>query len=357
MNDEMKEQVLNEYFENKNLLSVEPFGNGHINDTYRITSSSNDTIYVLQRVNTSVFPDMKGLVDNHKKLQEFFNDNVDIEIPRLIKTQRNEDFFTDSEGESWRLISYIKDSYCIEIVSEEWEANEAGNAFGYFAKVLAPLNADNFVEAIENFHSLTFRLWQLKEAIKNDAVKRVNEVADILSFYKIWEKRLFIIEQNVQQGSIPIRVVHNDTKINNLLFRNGKACAVIDLDTLGPGTLYYDYGDALRTIGNSAAEDEKDLDKVKFEFTNFKAFSNSYLTQVKPILTPKEKEYFYLAPFLMTYIMGIRFLADYLNGDIYYKTAYSEHNLVRTKVQMRLMQLMTEKEDEIKASIKQILKS
>lgn len=354
----MLDQILKAYFGDTEVLSASVFGNGHINETYKVSLKQSDLEYILQKINTSVFPGVNILIDNHIKLQSFLKKNESsLEIPKLLNTLSGEYEYVDSEGESWRLMSFIKDSYSIETVTETWVAEEAGQAFGYFAKLLSPLNATDFKESIKNFHSLTFRLEQLNEAVKLNKVNRLSEVGELLGFYKTWEDRLMIVEQNIKEGRIPIRIVHNDTKINNLLFRDKKACAVIDLDTLGPGTLYYDYGDALRTIGNAAAEDEKDIDKVLFNLDNFIAFSKSYLVQVKSILSEEEKKHFHLAPFLMTFIMGIRFLTDFLNGDVYYKILYPEHNLVRCKVQKRLIQLMEDHIENIRFSVDEILKA
>jgi Phosphotransferase enzyme family len=354
----MLDRVLKAYFGNKEVLSISSFGNGHINETYKVSLKQADAEYILQKINTNVFINVKNLIDNHLKLQSFLEKTkASLEIPILLNTINGEFEYLDSDGKSWRLLSFIKDSYSIETVTEAWEAKEAGEAFGYFANLLSSLDVDEFKESIKNFHSLRFRLDQLYEAIQLNAVNRVKEVVELSEFYRIWEDRLLVIEENIKAGKIPVRIVHNDTKINNLLFRKKKACAVIDLDTLGPGTLYYDYGDALRTIGNAAAEDEKDIDKVFFNLDNFNAFSRNYLAQVKSILSFEEKEYFYLAPFLMTFIMGIRFLTDFLNGDLYYKTLYPEHNLVRSRVQMRLIQLMEDNIDKIRFSVDEILKT
>jgi hypothetical protein len=162
---------------------------------------------------------------------------------------------------------------------------------------------------------------------------------------------LLQIEISLTKDKIPLRVVHNDTKINNLLFRNKKAAAVIDLDTVGPGVVLFDYGDAIRTITNTAAEDEKNLSKIDFNITSFESFTKGYLEQSKSVLCLKEKSLFFHAPIYMTYIIGIRFLADYLNGDIYYKTEYPEHNFVRSSTQKALIERMESKSQ----SIKQIL--
>ncbi len=204
---------------------------------------------------------------------------------------------------------------------------------------------------------MSFRLKQLHDAISNDVVNRVDNVIEIVEFFIAREKPLLHIETLVDKGEIPLHIVHNDTKINNLLFKNNKVAAVIDLDTVGPGILFYDYGDALRTTGNSAKEDEKELGKVAFNMEAFDAFTKGYMSWVKDFVTTKEKELFYLAPVLMTYIIGIRFFTDYLNGDTYFKTAYAEHNLDRCKVQKALIESMENNQQAMKDIISKSLES
>lgn len=352
----MLTNVIKKFFPYHKVAEVKPFGGGHINDTYKLRLEGLNQDYILQRINTNVFKAPQGIAETHLKLQEVIlkRDNP-VAIAELLPTADGQLIYTDEDGGAWRVTSFITDSYTVDVVEEPWQAFEAGNGYGWFAKACDELDPKDFKEAIKDFHRLSFRLWQLDEAIKNDAAGRLESVKDVVQFFKDRQQMLSLIEEMVDQGRIPMRVVHNDTKINNLLFRGKKAAAVIDLDTVGPGIIFYDYGDALRTGASTAAEDEKDLSKVSFNMEAFSAFTFGYMGQVNPVVTQAEEEYFYLAPRLMTFIMGIRFLADYLNGDVYYKTAHKEHNLDRCKVQMKLIEAMESRENEMKSTIKKAL--
>jgi len=348
----MLHNIIKNFFPYSVAKEVKPFGHGHINNTYKLDLRDEKKSYILQQINTDVFKDPHGICDTHNRLQdEIFKGQHPITIAELIPTADGKKLFTDTEGGVWRMTSFIENSYTVDVVEEEWQAFEAGNAFGWFAKACDKLDAGTFKESIKDFHRLSFRLRQLNEAIEADKAGRLESIKEIVKFYKDREASVSAIERLVDEGKIPLRVVHNDTKINNLLFRDKNAAAVIDLDTVGPGILYYDYGDALRTSASSAAEDEKDLKKVHFNIDSFRAFTNGYIGQVKTIVTDDEEELFYMAPMLMTYIMGIRFLADYINGDVYYKVAHKEHNIDRSKVQKKLIESMEMQVTEMKKII------
>ena len=354
----MLNKIVKEFFPHEVVSEVAPFGDGHINDTYKVIFDGDTAPCILQKINVAVFTNPNGLVDNHIKIQEFLEgDESDLEIPSLCPVASGGYLVIDDSKGVWRMMNFISDSYSIGIVKENWQASQAGRGYGWFANACSSLDASLFVEAIKDFHRLSFRLRQLDEAIEGDRAGRLDDIRELVEFYKARQDKLMLIEKMVDAGEIPLRVTHNDTKIDNLLFRGEKACAVIDLDTVGPGILYYDFGDSIRTISNTAAEDEKDLAKVEFNADAYREFARGYLEQVKSISTPGEAGTYYLAPVLMTYIMGIRFLADYLNGDVYYKTAYPDHNLVRSSVQRRLIECIEEKEDYMKEVIGQILGS
>lgn len=351
----MLEQIVKAFFPAEEVTELAPYGDGHINDTYKVEFRGEMSDCILQKINVAVFTNPDGLVDNHIKIQDHLEEEIsDMEIPSLCPLASGGYLFRDDSGGVWRMMNFITESYSIGLVTEEWQATEAGRGYGWFAKSCAPLDASEFVEAIKDFHRLSFRVWQLDQAIEGDKAGRLAGVQELVDFYKARQEKLMVIEHMVDEGEIPLRVVHNDTKIDNLLFRGKEACAVIDLDTTGPGILYYDFGDSIRTISNTAAEDEKDLSKVDFNADAYGAFALAYLEQVKSISTPGEKGRYYLAPVLMTYIMGIRFLADYLNGDVYYKTAYGDHNLVRSRVQRKLIECMEENEPFMKKVIEKI---
>ncbi len=348
----MHQNIIHTFFPGKAIRSCTPFGNGHINDTFKVVLNDEPEHYILQRINTDVFQNPEGIINTHRSLLEIkgLTDGL-LKIPRLLPI--NDDCFlhTDSLGSAWRMTGFIQDSHAFEFVSEPWQAAEAGKAYGWFARQCAILDASSFPEPIKDFHRLSFRTNQLKEAIAADTAGRLDAVSKVVDFFLGKAPSLIRIESMVDTGEIPIRIVHNDTKINNILFRDNKAVAVIDLDTTGPGILYYDYGDALRTSACTAKEDEKNLDKVRFNLEAFAAFTQAYMQEVRPVINPREEEYFYLAPVLLTYIMGIRFLTDYLNGDNYYKTAYADHNLDRCKVQKALIEDMEKKQAAIREVI------
>jgi hypothetical protein len=349
----MLNDIVKVFFPYNIVAEVAPHGNGHINSTWKVVLLGEKKNFILQKINTNVFKNPQAIAESHARLETtiFKQQHQPISIAKLIPTADGRLLHVSDDGGVWRMTSFIEGSASYDVVTNEWQAIEAGNAFGWFAKACDKLDASEFIEAIPDFHRLSFRLWQLDEAIKNNAAGRLSAIEDVVAFYKDREPTLRKIEELVDAGKIPLRVVHNDTKINNLLFREKEAVAVIDLDTVGPGILYYDYGDALRTSANTAEEDEKDLSKVDFNMDAFRFFTRGYLGQVKTIINTEEEKYFYLAPFLMTFIMGIRFLADYINGDTYYKTAYSNHNLVRSLVQKKLIESMELHVEEMKEII------
>lgn len=354
----MVSNIINNYYFPESLCSYSLLGNGNINDTYKIEFKDRSDKYVLQKVNASVFKDPFSIADTHSLLLS----NIDkiersesYSLANLIPNIYGKNLTIDGSGDFWRLTSFIEDSYAISSVTNGWQALEAGRAYGWFLKYCSDFDSSNFKEAIKDFHKLSFRIEQFKNAINNNIAGRKESVEDIISFYLSREEQLMQIEILAKSGDIPIRVVHNDTKIDNLLFIHKKAVAVIDLDTVGPGLVFYDYGDALRTGANSTKEDERDLDKVDFNIEYFYEFTNGYLSNTAHILTKYELEYLHISPILMTYIMGIRFLTDYLNGDVYYRIESEDHNLVRTKVQKRLIESIESKQSMLKQIIKSLI--
>ncbi|NOY49762.1 MAG: aminoglycoside phosphotransferase family protein, partial [Chlorobi bacterium] len=329
--------VLNAYFNKDEVKSVSEFGNGHIQSTFKIETPKSD--FVLQKINTSVFQQAYILINNHILLQNHLEsiEKPDYTIPRLIKTKGDEFYYENQQSGFWRLISYIPNTRSLEKTENPVQAFEAGKAYGWFAKVLQKANISSFEEAIPEFHSISHRLRQFEEALQKDAALRKESVKEEIDFFMQRKEELLKLEQLIVKGKIPKRIVHNDTKINNVLFRGTKAVAVIDLDTVGPGSILFDYGDALRTIANTANEDEEDIKKVKFSFDNYNGFTKGYLSQTASFLSISEKQNLHLSPVLMTYIVGLRFLTDFLNGDIYFKTKKENHNLIRTRVQQKLI--------------------
>lgn len=248
----------------------------------------------------------------------------------------------DEAGYPWRLFPYISNTITLESVSSPTEAFEAAQGFAALAKKLDGVALEKFYPTIDRFQDLTWRHQQLNEALNNASIDRLNEAASAIEQAHSFA---YLVDEYVdwtQSGKLKLRVVHNDTKINNILFdsRSNKAVAVIDLDTLMPGYFIYDLGDMVRTFVSPVSEEETDLSKVAFRFPFYQKLLEGYMSEMGDCLTDDEKQAIPFAGLMMTYIMAIRFLADYLNGDIYYNTEYPGQNLVRASNQLRLLALI-----------------
>lgn len=350
--------IVNAYFPNAPKFIANPVGSGHIHKTYVLKVSGRTEKFILQQINTGVFNDPNQLITNHNRLYRIFEQQVEppFDIPALLLTIDSDDpyLYTDDQGEVWRLMEHIPGSYSIDQLESVDMAREAGKAFGWFIQLTTGLSGESFTLPIPRFHDLAFRLEQLYEAISSDKAGRKKSSQPLIDFFYDRQSVFEDLQNKITSGTIPQRITHNDTKINNVLFRRKQAVAVIDLDTVGPGVIHYDYGDSLRTITNFAVEDEQDLEKVAFNQDAFIAYTQGFLAKTAGLLQEAEHESLYLAPRLMTYIMGIRFLTDYLNGDSYYATKYPEHNFVRSQVQKTLLQSMEDAETFMQTTIQSI---
>lgn len=349
--ENLKEIVLKFNVENE-IYEVKPLGEGLINDTFKVYVNDCETPkYVLQRINNAIFQDVDLLQDNiekvtnhiRKKLIEKNETDLDRKVLNFIKTKDDKRFYFDGE-KYWRLMVFISDSYTYQAVTPEYSYT-AGLAFGEFQSMLSDIE-ETLGETIPSFHNIELRLSQLREAVENDVVGRVKEVRYYLDEI---EKRAEVMcrgEQLYREGKLPKRICHCDTKVNNMLFdKDGNVLCVIDLDTVMPSFIFSDFGDFLRSAANTGAEDDKDLNKIDFNMEIFEAFTKGYLEGTKSFLLPIEKENLPYAAKLFPYMQTVRFLADYINGDTYYKIQYPEHNLVRTKAQWRLFECAERKEN------------
>jgi len=337
------------------IISVQPFGSGHINDTYRvITSIDRGISHLLQRINHHVFPNVDGLMHNieivtkhlSKKVKVADGKQVSDHVLTIIPTLEGKLYTTDSTGNFWRMFILIEDTKSYDIVETEVQAAEGGRAFGLFQKQLSDLDASRIVEVLPNFHNVEFRLDNLRKAIAKDVCQRARLVQDKLDFIFSREDRMKTILDLGNKGALPLRITHNDTKFNNVLLDvHDKMQCVIDLDTVMPGYVAYDFGDAIRTIINPVAEDEKDISKIVLNLSLYKAYAEGYLEEANEFLTTLEKETLVDGAFLLPYMQGVRFLTDYIEGDHYYKTKYDEHNLVRTNTQLKLVEEMEKNEE------------
>lgn len=331
-----------------NIVSSVPFGSGHINDTFKIVTDSDiKEQYLLQRINHHVFRNVDGLMDNiekvclhlKQKLAHLGQEEVAKRTMTLIPTWDGQHYYKDENGDFWRVFILIPDTRSYDILETTDQAFSGGMAFGQFQKQLSDLDPTTIVEVLPNFHNIEFRMNNLREAIANDRVGRVAEVQDLLDYIFEREDKMRTILELGRANKLPLRITHNDTKFNNVLLdSNDQVQCVIDLDTVMPGYVAYDFGDAIRTIINSAAEDEADVSKIVLNVPLFEAFTAGYLSEAKEFLSETEVESLIHGVHLLPYMQAVRFLTDYVDGDTYYKIGYPEHNLVRTKAQLKLVQ-------------------
>ena len=349
------EKVIDKFPVIKNVKNVSSFGSGHINDTFKVESETGD--FILQRVNHQIFKNVEGLTDNIVKITQHLSgklkgDNSGMQTVKFFKTVDGKYLFKDDDGNYWRVMNFISGSRSYDLVENSETAYKGGKAYGRFVRELSDFPVETLTDTIPDFHNIDFRLDNFRKSVKADAVNRAGEVENEIYFVEKRAEDMRVIHILGKDGKIPLRVTHNDTKINNVLFdKNNNAVCVVDLDTVMPGYVHFDFGDAIRTFTNTANEDEKDLSKVSMNIEYYKAFSKGFLTETRQVLNETELEYLPFSAKLMTYIIGLRFLTDYLDGDVYYKTKYPEHNLTRARVQFRLVESMESQFDEMKSSL------
>ena len=318
------------------VTDVKPMGEGLINDTYKVFVDNCDKPrYVLQRINNAIFKDVDMLMDNINKVTDHIRTKGKNTL-KFLKTNAGKSYYFDGE-KYWRVMVFVPDSITYQAVTPEY-SYIAGKSFGEFESLLADLK-EPLGEIIPDFHNIEFRLKQLREAVADDRVGRVKEVHYYLDEIFTREEKMTLGERLYREGKLPKRVCHCDTKVNNMLFdKDGNVLCIIDLDTVMPSFVFSDYGDFLRTAANTGAEDDPNLDNIDFNMEIYNAFTKGYLEGTKGFLLPIEKENLPYAALLFPYMQTVRFLADYINGDTYYKIKYPEHNLVRTKAQWRLFE-------------------
>jgi len=342
--------ILSHYDLEGNAIEIVPFGNGHINDTFKIVTESGTAKYILQRINHLIFTNVVMLQNNiqvvtshiRKKLEARGEADIERKVLTFLPTKDGDNYYHDGDN-YWRVCLMIPDSSSLEEVNPEL-SYEAGKAFGDFQSMLADIPDSVIGETIPNFHNMEFRLQQFHDAVKADAVGRLDGVKDIVEEIEKRAKAMCIQEDLFREGKLRKRINHCDTKVNNILFDNqsGKVLCVIDLDTVMPGFVLSDIGDFIRTGANTGAEDDPNLDKVNVNMEIFKAYTRGYMETAKSFLTPLEISMLPYGGRLLTYMQTVRFFTDYINGDTYYKIHHPEHNLQRTKAQFKLLQSLEE---------------
>jgi len=364
MIDNLKE-IFYSFKTDSTFLKGEPIGSGHIHDTYRIETfeiEKND--YILQRINNKIFRNIPELQNNieratvhlRKKLAELPGSDPERECLRLVPSLEGKSWIIDKDGNYWRMYIYISKHHSYNLVDSPEKAYEGGKAIGRFQVALSDMPGGPLFETIPYFHNIEKRIYTFNQKIKENPAGRAESVRiEIMQFHQRAEEMKIILRLG-SEGKIPLRITHNDTKFNNILFdENDKALCVIDLDTVMPGYIHYDFGDAIRTIANSAAEDEADLSKIKMNIDLFKAYAEGYLSESGDTLNDIEKEYLAFAPRLMTYTIALRFLTDYIDGDNYFKIQHKHHNLQRARAQLKLVMSMEEQYEEMRKIISELI--
>jgi hypothetical protein len=358
--------VFNKFNHKASFISYRELTSGHINDTFFV-QTKNAHNFVLQRINSTVFKKAKELiinkvkVSNHiqKKLQHLTPEELNKRVLKFIYTMDNLPYYLDEDGNYWNVTLFIEGSKTIEKVENIEIAYEGGKLYGAFLNLAEGIDTNEIVDIIPNFHEMSFRFKQFDQALRNANTNRLSLAEKCIEKALDLKEEMHILQRLKNEGKIPLRITHNDTKISNALFdKDNKGLCVIDTDTVMVGIIHYDFGDAIRTICNTAFEDEKDLKKVNFNLEYYKAFTKGFMEAIHMQLSLLDVQHFALAAKTITFIMGLRMLTDFLNNDVYYKTSYDLHNLDRTKNQFKLVDSMSENFEEMnKISLAEYKKS
>lgn len=329
-------EIVSKFEISDKVAEVKPMGEGLINDTYKVFVEGFDKPkYVLQCINNAIFQDVDMLMDNINKVTDHLRKKGKKTL-QFYQSESNKYYYFDGV-KYWRLMDFVPDSITYQTINPHY-SYFAGKSFGEFEYLLSDLK-EPIGEIIPDFHNIEFRLKQLRDAVAEDRVGRVKEVQYYLDEIFKREEKMTLGERLFREGKLPKRICHCDTKVNNMLFdKEGNVLCIIDLDTVMPSFVFSDYGDFLRTAANTGLEDDPNLDNIDFNMEIYEAFTKGYLESAEDFLLPVEKENLPYAALLFPYMQTVRFLADYINGDTYYKIKYPEHNLVRTKAQWRLFE-------------------
>ena len=356
-------EVLTHFDINGEVISAEPYGFGHINRTYLAVFDENGARkrYILQQINSELFNPVEHLMSNIELVTEFNREIIkkrggdpDRESLTIVRTKDGKTFYKRDEKSYFRVYIFIENTVAYQTVSKPSDFYWSAVAFGNFANLLANFDASSLYETIPNFHNTAKRYNDFKAAVEKDALGRVKDCKKEIDFITEREGYYDKIANMLKSGEMPLKVTHNDTKLNNVLLddKTGKPVAVIDLDTIMPGSIVYDFGDSIRFGCNPCAEDEKDLSKVNFRFDLYKTYLEGYLYALGDSVTEIEKNNFALGSIMMTIECGMRFLADYLSGDTYFHTTYEGQNLDRARTQLKLVSDMEKVFDKMNALVK-----
>ena len=321
--------------------SCVPYGSGHINATYLVKTDA-DHAYILQKINDSIFRDVAGLMENIQSVTAHLSPRHSL---HLIPTKEGAAYLRGADGGYYRVYDFVTDSLGLDAPETDQDFYESAVAFGHFQQMLADFPAEKLHETIPHFHDTPSRYQAFHKALQADVKGRAKECQPEIAFALAHEQDAAYMMNLLAAGKLPLRVTHNDTKLNNVLLDKAtrKALCVIDLDTVMPGLAANDFGDSIRFGANTGAEDEKDLRKISLSLSRFEAFTKGFLAACGKALTPLEIETLPWGAKLMTLECGVRFLTDYLSGDTYFRIHRPEHNLDRTRTQFALVADMERK--------------
>jgi len=349
--------IAQEFYSDEPILEIKEFGNGNINDTYLVsTASSQVRHFVLQRINTNVFKQPKLIMQNMRVFTEHMRKRVKAEglnkwkIPRVLHTHDKQDFHVDENGNFWRSISYIRGAKSYDTIRDKNHAREVGFALGTFQSLISDLPTEKLADTLEGFHITPRYLQQFDHAFSNNGFVKNAEVKYCIDFVE--QRRAFAstLENALDDGKLQMRAMHGDPKVNNVMIEEstGRAISIVDLDTVKPGLIHYDIGDCMRSGCNPLGEETEDWEAVHFDPETGAAILEGYLTQARAFLTEADYDYLFDSIRLLTFELGIRFFADHLAGNVYFKVKHPEHNLQRALVQFRLTESIEEYEGEIR---------
>ncbi len=325
------------------LMCVTEITSGHINDTYLIETGGSEK-YILQRINDTVFKDVIALQENKIKItqiiKEYIHKNkLTYDTVSYVPTIDGEYYYKDLNSKYWNVMKYVKESITIDRATDDKQVYEAAKLFGHFSLATATIATTEINEILPDFHNMNLRYKQFEEAMLIATDDRKEQAAKWITSVKKKKEEMTQLTNMMSKKELPLRVTHNDTKLSNILFNEqGKGKCVIDLDTIMPGIIHFDFGDAVRSICSTAVEDEEDVNKIRFNLKYYQSFCKGFASVLKTELTLLEKQTLILGVKTMLHIMGLRFLTDFLNNDNYYKIEYPIHNLVRAKNQFILLE-------------------
>jgi len=338
---------------------IKALGDGFINDTFVVTTEGGPR-YILQRKNHNVFPDVPAMMDNIVAVTEHIKKKVKDplrETLTVIPTTDGKYYFKDADGNFWAVCLFIEDTVTYDKAETPEMARQGGIGIGRFQALLADFDKP-LAEVIKGFHNIRWRFVQWDESLAADKAGRVKDLKPEIDFIESRRAQMLDFWALVENGTLPMRVTHNDTKLSNILFdaKSGEVLCAIDLDTVMSSTSLNDVGDAIRSYANATVEDDPDYAKVDLRLDMFKAYMEGYLSERKDTLTASELEWMAFAPLYITYEQVLRFLMDYIDGDTYYKVKYPEHNLVRTRSQMALLESMERKYPQMQQIVGEAVK-